>query len=75
MKLDKVLIEETSINGYFIDNDTAKLIGQFLDDYHEILHSRTRDDLDNDIKNETLSNRVLVEEICGKLGVDGYEFS
>jgi len=58
------MINRIDASGFFVDEETAKEIADFLEDYNCLLESTLKTELDDDTKNEVAANSINIEEIC-----------
>ena len=58
------MINRMDASGFFVDEETAKEIADFLEDYNCLLESTLKTELDDDTKNEVAANSINIEEIC-----------
>ena len=58
------MINRIDASGFFVDEETAKEIADFLENYNYLLESMLKFELDEDTKNEVAANSINIEEIC-----------
>ena len=68
------MINKIDIPGFFVDDDTAKEIADFLEDYKNILESKLESEKNIYRKNEIVVQIIDIKEICqtfrGEQGIE-----